>query len=72
MKKEKNIKSEVVEVINGYTIVRRVMLKYDTLSGEYNGRMKVYYDICDEEEKLLEVFKTLPAAKRWCMKNAVE
>ena len=68
MKKEKDIKNEVVAVVNWYTIVRSESKKYDSFSEEYSGRTKVYYDVCDEED-LLESFKTLADAKRWCKNN---
>ena len=68
MKNEKNLAVKVVEEINGYQIVRCEAKKYDNFTGEYSGRTKVYYDVCDEED-LLESFKTLAEAKRWCKNN---
>jgi len=66
--KERDIKNEIIAEVNGYKIVRSETKKYDSFNGEYSGRTKIYYDVCDDED-LLESFKTLAEAKRWCNNN---
>lgn len=68
MNKERDINNKVVAEVNGYKIIRSESKKFDKFSGEYSGRTKVYYDVCDNED-LLESFKTLAEAKRWCKNN---
>ena len=65
MKREQDIKNEIVAEINGYTIVRSEAKKFDTWEQKYEGKAKVYYDVCDGID-LLESFKTLREAKRFC------
>ena len=66
--KERDIKNEIIAEVNGYKIIRSEAKKYDSFNGEYSGSTKVYYDVCDDED-LLESFKTLAEAKRWCNNN---
>ncbi len=68
MTNEKNLTTKVVDEINGYQIVRCEARKHDDFTGEFSGRIKVYYDVCDEE-MILESFKTLAEAKRYCKNN---
>ena len=65
MTKEKDITNKVVAEINGYQIVRSEARKYDKWTGSFSGQTKVYYDVCDGID-LLESFKTLKEAKRFC------
>lgn len=67
MKKETDINHKVVTKINGYEIVRSEA-KETTWDGQTKGRTKVYYDVCDGED-LLESFKTLRDAKKFCNEN---
>lgn len=68
MAKERDIAHEVMAKINGYTIIRSEAKKFDKWTQEYIGQTKVYYDVCDEDEDLIESFKTLKEAKRFCGK----
>lgn len=67
MKRERDIKHEVVAEINGYTIVRSEAKKFDRWDETFSGQSRVYYDVCDEDMDLLESFKTLKEAKNFCM-----
>ena len=63
----KDVGHKVVAEINGYTIIRSEARKFDKFERVFTGQTKVYYDVCDEDENLLESFKTLREAKRFCM-----
>lgn len=67
MSKERDIKNETIEEINGYTIVRSEARDFDKWEQRYSGKVKVYYDVCDDID-LLESFKTLRAARAFCMR----
>ena len=64
--KERDTNHKIVAEINGYTIIRSEAKKFDKWTQEYSGQTKVYYDVCDEDGDLLESFKTLREAKRFC------
>lgn len=66
MTKERDITNKVVGEINGYIIIRSEARNYDEWSGTYSGRTKVYYDVCDDDDNLLDSFKTLREAKSFC------
>lgn len=68
MKNTKDIKNEIVAEINGYQIVRSECRNYNDFTGEYSGQTKVFYDVCTEED-LIESFKTLREAKKYCKEN---
>ena len=62
------IKCEQLEVRNGYTINREEDRKYNDFTGEYSGRIKVFYTVNDDE-LILESFKTLREAQRYADGN---
>lgn len=62
------IKCEQLEIRNGYTINREEDRKYNALTGEYSGRIKVFYTVNDDEF-ILESFKTLKEARRYADAN---
>ena len=66
MKKTKDIGHKVAAEINGLQIIRSEVKTFDTWTGEAEGQTKVFYDVCEGVE-LLESFKTLREAKRFCM-----
>ena len=66
MTKERDTNHKVMAELNGYTIVRSEARSFDKWTQEYSGQTKVYYDVCDEDGDLLESFKTLREAKRFC------
>lgn len=66
MTKERDIGHKVIAKINGYTIVRSETRKFDKWEERFSGQTKVYYDVCDEDMDLLESFKTLREAKKFC------
>ena len=66
MTKERDTNHKVVAEINGYTIIRSEARNFDKWEETYSGQTKVYYDVCDEDGDLLESFKTLREAKRFC------
>ena len=66
MTKERDTNHRVVAEINGYTIVRSEARDFDKWEQKFTGRTKVYYDVCDADGDLLESFKTLKEAKRFC------
>lgn len=66
MTKERDTNHTVVAEINGYTIVRSEARDFDKWEQKFTGRTKVYYDVCDADGDLLESFKTLKEAKRFC------
>lgn len=67
MTKERDTKHKVIAEINGYTIIRSEARKFDKLEESFSGQTKVYYDVCDKDMDLLESFKTLREAKKFCM-----
>lgn len=66
MSKEKDTSHRIVAEINGYTIVRSESRDFDKWTQTFAGQTKVYYDVCDGGMDLLESFKTLREAKRFC------
>ena len=66
MTKERDMNHTVVAEINGYTIVRSEARDFDKWEQKFSGKTKVYYDVCDADGDLLESFKTLRDAKRFC------
>lgn len=66
MTKERDTNHKVVAEINGYTIIRSEARSFDKWEQSFSGQTKVYYDVCDEDMDLLESFKTLREAKRFC------
>lgn len=64
----RDTKHEIVAEINGYQIVRSESRKHNDFTGEYSGQTKVFYDVCTEED-LIESFKTLREAKKYCKEN---
>jgi len=66
MTRERDTNHKVVAEINGYTIVRSEARNFDKWEQSFSGQTKVYYDVCDEDW-LLESFKTLREAKKFCM-----
>ncbi|MBO5828891.1 MAG: hypothetical protein J6R59_10640 [Paludibacteraceae bacterium] len=64
----KCIKCEQLEVRNGYIINREEDRKYDALTGEYSGRIKVFYTVNDDEN-MFESFKTLREAQKYADNN---
>ena len=66
MTKERDTNHRVVAEINGYTIVRSEARDFDKWEQKFSGKTKVYYDVCDADGDLLESFKTLKEAKRFC------
>ena len=66
MTKERDTNHRVVAEINGYTIVRSEARDFDRWEQKFTGRTRVYYDVCDADGDLLESFKTLKEAKRFC------
>ena len=62
------IKCERLEVRNGYIINREEDRKMDDFTGEFSGRVKVFYTVNDEEI-ILESFKTLREAQRYADNN---
>ena len=66
MTKERDVNHKVVAEINGYTIIRSEERNFAKWEQTYSGKTKVYYDVCDEDGDLLESFKTLREAKRFC------
>lgn len=66
MTKERDVNHKTVAEINGYTIIRSEARCFDKWEQTYSGQTKVYYDVCDEDGDLLDSFKTLKEAKRFC------
>ena len=62
------IKCEQLEIRNGYVICREEDRKYDDFTGQYTGSVKVFYTVNDDE-LMLESFKTLRAAQRYADNN---
>lgn len=62
------IKCEPLEIRNGYTISREEDRKYNGFTDEYSGRTLVFYTVNDEE-LMLESFKTLREARRYADAN---
>lgn len=62
------VKCEIIETRNGYTINREEDRKIDELTYEPKGRAKVFYTVNDEE-LILESFKTLREAQRYADNN---
>lgn len=67
MTKEKDISHKVVAEINGYTIIRSEVRDFDKWDQKFTGKTKVYYDVCDGDMDLLESFKTIKEAKKFCL-----
>lgn len=67
MKRMKCIKCTVLEIYYGFTINREEDRMYDDDIDEYSGRIKVFYTVNDED-CMLESFKTLKEAKKWIEK----
>lgn len=65
MTKERDVRNSVVTCDGDYTIVRSEAREYDEWNQRYKGRTKVYYDVCDGDDNLLNSFKTLREAKKW-------
>lgn len=66
MANERDINHKVMAEINGYTIIRSEARDFDKWTETYSGQTKVYYDVCDEDGDLIESFKTLREAKKFC------
>ena len=66
MTKQRDTNHKVMAEINGYTIIRSEARDFDKWEQAFKGQTKVYYDVCDEDGDLLESFKTLKEAKRFC------
>ena len=62
------IKCEVIENRNGYTINKEKERSYDPIMGEYFGKIVTYYSVNDEE-LMLDSFKTLREARRYADAN---
>lgn len=62
------IKCEVIENRNGYTINKEKERSYDPIMGVYFGKIVTYYSVNDEE-LMLESFKTLREARRYADAN---
>lgn len=58
------IKCEVIEERNGYIITREEDRKFDDFTGEYSGKIQVFYGVIEDDE-LTESFKTLKAARKY-------
>lgn len=63
----KCVKCEVVETYYGFTITREEDKKVDILTEEPYGRSYVFYAVNDDDG-MLESFKTLREAKKWIEK----
>lgn len=66
MTKERDTNHKVVAEVNGYTIIRSEARNFEKWEQNFSGQTKVYYDVCDEDMDLLESFKTLREAKKFC------
>lgn len=62
------IKCEVIENRNGYTINKEKERSYDPIMDVYFGKIVTYYSVNDEE-LMLESFKTLREARRYADAN---
>ena len=65
MKRMRCIKAEQVEERYGFTINREEDRAYNDFTGEYSGRVYVFYTVNDPEDGMLESFKTLKEAQRY-------
>ena len=62
---EVDIKNEIIEKnVNGYDIIRSETKRKDN-DGNFHGRTKVYYDVCDDVD-CYGSFKTLKEAIKFC------
>lgn len=66
MSRERDTAHRVMKQVGGLTIIRSEARNYDKWSQEFSGKTKVYYDVCDEDGDLLESFKTMREAERFC------
>ena len=60
----KCIKCEEIEQVNGFTICREEDRKQDVFTGEYSGRVRVFYTV-NTDDCMLDSFKTLAEARRF-------
>lgn len=62
------VKCEQIETLNGYTINREEDRKIDEFTMEPTGRTYVFYTV-NEDDLMLESFKTLAAARKYAREN---
>lgn len=62
------IKCEVIENRNGYTINKEQDKSYDPIMDVYFGKTTTFYTV-NNEELMLESFKTLREARRYADAN---
>jgi hypothetical protein len=65
MKRMRCIKAEQIDERYGFTINREEDRAYDDFTGEYSGRVYVFYTVNDPEDGMLESFKTLREAQKY-------
>lgn len=65
---KKCVKCEQLEIVNGYILNCEEDRKIDPFTMEPVGRTYVFYTVNDEE-LMLESFKTLAAARKWAKDN---
>ena len=63
----KCVKCEFIDTYYGFTINREEDQKIDLITEEPHGRKYVFYTVNDDEN-MLESFKTLKEAKKWIEK----
>jgi hypothetical protein len=68
MKNMRCIKCEQIEERNGYVICREEDRQYNDFTGEYSGRVHVYYTV-NTEDMMLESLKTLREARKYADEN---
>ena len=68
MKRMKCIKAEQIEERYRFRINREEDRSYNEITGEYSGRIYVFYTVNDPEDGMLESFKTLKEARKYIEK----
>ena len=68
MKRMRCIKAEQIEERYGFTINREEDRAFDDFTGEYSGRVYVFYTVNDPEDGMLESFKTIKEAQKYIEK----
>ena len=60
--KERNLKCELKETVNGFEIYRCEAKNENIFTGELSGQTKVYYDVV-YDDNIVDSFKTLSKAR---------
>jgi hypothetical protein len=61
------VKSERIEICNGYEITRDEDRELDEFTNEFKGRIYVFYSVCNVGGDMLDCFKTIEKARKYAI-----